>query len=312
MSASSIARRLPVAVAAVAALCAALTACSGTASSSTSPGASPSVDPEWAKIRAELPASVRSQGELTVGTSAAYPPFDYYASDNKTVIGIDPDLASAVGEVLGIKLTFVAADFSSLIPGMAAGRYDLVWADAGDNPARQQQVDIIDYNRNTSLFLTSSDTKKVTKKTDVCGKTVAVEQGTTEVQYMQQQSTDCQAAGLAPVTVNQYPGLNDAVLAVKSGRAYATIANNATIGYTAKQSGGQLVASGPTYFSTLCGVLTPKGSPLTKPLQKALQQIVDDGRYAKILKKYGAEAAAIDTITVNGTPATPSPTTTAG
>lgn len=305
-------RMLPSAAAAILAALS-LAACSsgGTAPSGGSASPSSSVNPAWEKIRSMLPASVRQSGTLTVGTSPAYPPFDYYDTDNKTIIGIDPELAAAASEVLGVKMKFVAGDFSTLIPGLAAGRYDLVWADAGDNATREKQVDIIDYDRNQSTFLTASSEPPVTKMTDVCGKTMAIEQGATEVQYMQKQTADCTSAGLPAVQVQTYPSLDSAVLAVKSGRAYATVANSATIGFTAKQSNGTLTAGGPSYFSTLTGVLTPKGSALTQPLQEAIQAVLDEGTYAKVLAKYGASSSAVDKITVNGaTTATTSATPT--
>jgi polar amino acid transport system substrate-binding protein len=277
-----------------------LSACSTNTSSSPGTANSTStVSAQWKNIRAMLPADVRKSGVLKVGTSAAYPPYDFYAGDNKTVIGIDPDLAALVGTVLGVKFEFTAADFSSLITGMGAGRYDLVWQDAGDRKARQQQVDIVDYNRNTSTFLVAQGSKMISAKSDICGKTVAIEKGTAQVDYMSQQTADCKAAGKQGVTVSVFPSLDSAVLAVRSGRAFATTANASTINYIAKQSNGALVAGGPSYFSVLTGVLTPKKSPLTKPIQAALQAIVDDGSYLKVLNKYGAEQSGLHTITVN-------------
>ena len=115
---------LPAATLAVALLSA---ACGGggnkpQTATSSNPAAGTTKD---AKIAAEVPASLASKGTLTVASDASYPPMEYFAPDNKTVIGADVDIGHAIGAVLGLKFNFVNASFDGIIPGLKSGKYDI-------------------------------------------------------------------------------------------------------------------------------------------------------------------------------------------
>src|SRR5207302_10664287 len=100
---------------------------------------------EGATIAAEVPAPVASEATITVASDARYPPIEYLASDNKTVLGAHADIATAVMTVLGLKANIVNATFSGIIPGLQAGKYDVSWSSFFDTKTREKVVDMIDY-----------------------------------------------------------------------------------------------------------------------------------------------------------------------
>ncbi|MEA2252251.1 MAG: polar amino acid transport system substrate-binding protein [Solirubrobacteraceae bacterium] len=95
---------------------------SSTASTSTGVAASGGTD---AKIAAEVPKAIRSKGALTVAADATYPPNEFIAPDGHTVVGMDADLAKALSAKMGLEAKVVNATFDSIIPGLAARKYDL-------------------------------------------------------------------------------------------------------------------------------------------------------------------------------------------
>ena len=96
---------------------------STTSSTPTTTAAGPTATD--AAIAAKVPAAIKSKGTLVVGTEAQYAPNEFLASDGHTIIGMDPDLVTALAETMGLKAKFNDAQFEAIIPGIQAGRYDL-------------------------------------------------------------------------------------------------------------------------------------------------------------------------------------------
>ena len=75
----------------------------------------PTVKQTSAPLASLLPQAVRDKGTLVVGSDVAYAPVEFFDTDGKTIIGIDPDLGKAIGEKLGITLKFQNGTFDGLI-----------------------------------------------------------------------------------------------------------------------------------------------------------------------------------------------------
>src|ERR1700728_2926861 len=98
---------------------------SSSSSSSSSAATTSSTSSANASVAAQVPAAIKSKGTLNVATEAQYAPNEFIAPDGHTVIGMDAELTEAIGGVLGLKVKLVNSDFETIIPGLAAGRYDL-------------------------------------------------------------------------------------------------------------------------------------------------------------------------------------------
>ncbi len=109
------------------------------------------------KIAAEVPKSIAAKGTLTVASDATYAPMEFVATNGKTVIGVDADLAKAIGDVLGLKLNVKNATFDTIIPGLQSGKYDLGMSAFTDTLARQKVVDFVTYfSAGTSFYTKAS------------------------------------------------------------------------------------------------------------------------------------------------------------
>jgi len=278
-------------------------ATSGGSSSPTSGKSSAiSVDPA---ARALVPASIKSTGTLTVASDASYPPFEFIASDGHTVVGSDADLAKALAQVLGLKANVINVTFDAIIPGLAAGKYDMSASGFGDTVQREKAVNFVDYGHYyESLFTKSSGGTVVTSMAGLCGKSVAVEATTLEQSDAQAQSKKCTAAGKASVKVLVYPTQTAANLALLSGRAQLGFADSPTVSYEVKQTHGQvkIVGQGPVASSGAYGLVFPKNSTLDKAVKVALLDLMKHGQYQAIYKHWGIVSTEIPAskVKING------------
>jgi polar amino acid transport system substrate-binding protein len=275
----------------------------GSSSSSTStstPAASSSADP---KVAALVPAAIKSKGTLTVAADATYAPDEFIASDGHTVIGMDADLMKALGSVMGVNVKLVNATFDSIIPGLAAGKYDVGASSFTDTKEREKTVDFVDYFvAGESFFTKAQGGASITGLSDLCGHSVAVERGTTEESDAKTQSGKCKSAGKPAVNVLSFADQNGANLALSSGRAQLGFADSPPAEYQVKKSNGQFKLVGASIENAPYGLAVSKTSGLTKPMLAALQVLMQNGTYTKILTNWGVQAGAIPAaqVKING------------
>jgi polar amino acid transport system substrate-binding protein len=294
--------RRPVSVllplAAVAAL--ALSACGGSSS-----GDNPTISASGtgAPLAASLPQAVRDAGVLKVGSDVAYAPVEFFDTDNKTVIGIDPDIAKALEAQLGIKLTFQNATFDGLITSLRSKRLDLIMSAMSDTPERQKSIDFVDYfSAGTSILVQKGNPAKINSLDDFCGKTIALQRGTTQEDVAKAQTAKCKVAG-KPLKVLAFDRDTEALLQVKQGRAVADMNDFPVAAYSAKTSGGgnDFEVVGAQLEAGPYGIgVRKEDTAIRDALQKAMQAIIDNGEYAKVLEKWNVKQGAVTTATVNG------------
>ncbi len=252
-------------------------------------------------IAKQVPAKIRSKGTLTVASDATYAPMEFIAKDGKTVVGVDADLAKALGTVMGLKLNVQNASFDGIIPGIKSGKYDIGMSSFTDTKARQKVVDFVTYfSAGTSFYEKASGGPALQGLASLCGKSVAVENGTTEQSDASAQNKTCKKAGKPGVTVKAYPDQNSANLAISSGHQQIGMADSPVAAYIVQQSHGQFKLVGKSYGTAPYGIALPKGNGMTKPMLSAVKYLMKQGTYKKILKKWGVQAGAISNPKING------------
>jgi len=284
------------------AACFGLTAARGSSSTSGSnPPSSSGTRAATTSLSTLLPAPIRSSKTLTFATSADYPPFESVAKNGSTIVGFDPDFGHAIGKALGVRVSFANASFDGLIPGLASGKYTAVMAGMQDKKDREKTVTFVDYMSSGSLLAVSKgNPHHISSFTDLCGSAVGVEKGTTQAAFAASQSKTCTNNGKQPIQVKVFNSENDANLALASGRISAVFAESAAQAYAVKRSAGQLQIVGPVYDKQHVGIAVPKGQDqLAKALQRATQQLIDNGTYKRLLAKWSLQAGAVPHAVVN-------------
>ncbi|MDQ1042251.1 ABC transporter substrate-binding protein [Streptomyces sp. V4I2] len=268
-----------------------LAACGSGGSTSAAPAESSEkldVDPAAAKL---LPADIKKAGVLRVATDATYPPFEYFDTDNKTIIGADADFAQALGDVLGVKVTLTNVSFDGLIPTLDSGKADLAAAGMADKEERRKLITFVDYARNDPAFLLKPGDTSIKTFADLCGKNVAVQSATSMADNLVTQSKLCTDKGEKPVAIKEYKGQDQAILAVQSGRAVAAVSTGGSGAYLVDQAEGQLeIVIPPDELSedVPLGLAVPKAdTELVRAVHAAMARLIDDGTYARIMKKWG-------------------------
>ena len=119
-------------------------------------------------VASQVPAAIKSKGTLNVATEAQYAPNEFIAPNGHTIIGMDADMMNALGAVMGLKVNLINSNFETIIPGLAAGRYDVGASSFTDTKEREKTVDFVDYfNAGISFYAKSSANPGVTVLADL-------------------------------------------------------------------------------------------------------------------------------------------------
>jgi polar amino acid transport system substrate-binding protein len=266
-----------------------------------------------APLADRLPAEFQESGVIKVGTNAEYAPMEY--QEGGKIVGVDPDIAAALGEQLGVKFEFTSGSFDGLITSLNSGRYDVAMSSITDTKQRQEGlddegnelgpgVDFVDYFvAGTAVYVQKGNPENVNSIEDLCGKTAAVQTGTTYEEILQDQSTACEEGGEKKITIEPFPNDTEAQTRVRSGGAAAGVndypvaldMSRKADGGNAFEIVGEQVDAGPF------GIAVNKDNKeLTEALKLAVDAIIENGTYQEILAKWGAESGAIEKSAING------------
>jgi polar amino acid transport system substrate-binding protein len=214
-------------------------------------------------------------------------------------IGADVDLRDAVAKVLGISWTVQNGTFETIIPGVQNGKFAVGQDNFGVTAAREKVVDFATYlTDGQSLLAPSSSTlSSVTSIAQLCGLTVGTSAGTTFQTILTKNAGVCAAAGKKPYNV-QYFSDNAAIwLGLANGRIDVYFGPTLSLKYDATHVPNVKFLS--QVSSTPVGFVVQKGSPLAALLAKAINELIADGDYAKILAKWNIDGSGVPASQVN-------------
>lgn len=254
------------------------------------------------KVAALVPADVRKDGVLALVTDPTYAPIDF-TDDAGEIIGLEPDIALAVANKMGLKLQNSRADFNGILAGLQSHRWTASFAAFTITADRTKAVDMVSYMSGaTGVMTQKGNPHGIRSIDDLCGLTVSVQTGTTQaLSAIPQFEKNCSAKGLKPITPLVVPQQDSANQALVSGRAQAMAADLPLVAYyTLLKPDAYAIAPGITVDPSLVGVAMPKGDgTLAKAFQAALQSLMDDGTYTTILTSWNLQDAAVKTAEIN-------------
>ncbi|MET8685735.1 ABC transporter substrate-binding protein [Streptomyces sp. NPDC004732] len=266
-----------------------------------------------APLADKLPDDIRAQGVIKVGSDIAYPPVEFKDKSGNTV-GIDPDLGEALGKQLGVKFEFENGTFDTLLGGLRSKRYQVAMSAMTDTKNRQEGideengkkvgtgVDFVDYfTAGVSIYTKKGDDQGIKTWADLCGKKIVVQRGTVSHDLAKAESKKCK--GGKKIAIEQFDNDQQAQTRLRSGGADAGSSDFPVAAYAVKISGGgkdfQLV--GEQVEAAPYGIAVSKKNPeLRDAIKAALDAIIKNGDYEKIIKKWGVEEGAVKEAVVNG------------
>ncbi|MFF3401412.1 ABC transporter substrate-binding protein [Streptomyces sp. NPDC002659] len=256
-------------------------------------------------IAAEVPEEIRKRGTLEiVDSSGSAAPLTFHATDNKTIIGVEPDIASLVADVLGLKLHINTVSWENIFVGLDSAKYDVGFSNITVTEDRKEKYDFATYREDNLGFEAKKGSGlKVTGPEDVAGRTVAVSSGTNQEKLLVEWSKENEKAGRKPVNIKYYQNDSDTYLALQSGRIDLYLGPNPTAAYHAATTGKTEVVG--TYSGAgaalqgLIAATTKKDSGLVKPLADALNEVIGNRTYTRVLERWGLSDEAVTKSGIN-------------
>ncbi|MFJ4710680.1 ABC transporter substrate-binding protein [Streptomyces sp. NPDC088785] len=266
-----------------------------------------------APLAAKLPASIRDKGVVRVGSDIAYAPVEFKDKSGKAV-GIDPDLAAALGKQLGVTFEFQNGTFDTLVTGLRSNRYDIAMSAMTDTKDRQEGVDsdtgkkvgegvdFVDYfSAGVSIYTPKGKTQGISTWDDLCGKKIVVQRGTVSHDLAKAQAKKCK--GGKKLGIQAFDDDQQAQTRLRSGGADAGSSDYPVAAYAVQTSGGgkDFEIVGDQVEAAPYGIAVAKDqTQLRDALKAALDAVIKNGEYHKILAKWKVEQGAVKEATVNG------------
>ncbi|MFH8223432.1 ABC transporter substrate-binding protein [Streptomyces sp. NPDC018057] len=266
-----------------------------------------------APLAGKLPAAIRDKGVIKVGSDIAYAPVEFKDKSGK-VIGLDPDVAAALGKQLGVTFEFENGTFDALLTGIRSSRYDIAMSAMTDNKSRQdgvdpttgkkvgEGVDFVDYlTAGVSIYTRKGDTENITSWSDLCGKKIALERGTVSQDLAKAEAKKCPSG--KKLTIEPFDDDQQAQTRLRSGGVDAASSDFPVAAYAVKTSGGgnDFQVVGDQVEAAPYGIAVGKSNTqLRDALQAAMNAIIKSGEYQKILEKWGVQDGALKEFAVNG------------
>lgn len=258
-----------------------------------------------------LPEDIADTGSVAVATDAPYAPFEMFVSEgSEELTGVDVLLGQAIGAKLGIEFEFAQQGFDGIIPALQAGNFDVTMSAMTSSVERMDVLTFVDYSASgTGILTRAGNPDEIETYRDLCGKNVAVQSATSQAELVNDVwQAECEAEGLDPIVLSEFPSDSDAQLAITAGKAAASLLTKPSAGYVAKTTNDGdtfMVIEDPTapngYNATLNGIgVLKENDDLAAAIQAALQSLMDDGTYTAILAEFGVEGIGIDEATING------------
>jgi polar amino acid transport system substrate-binding protein len=279
-----------------------LTACGEKKDDQAAPAAPPTgaADP---KLAAMVPAAVKGDGKITIGTDSSYAPNEFLEADGKTVIGWDRELFDAIAAKLGLKTEWTSSKFDDIIPGVQSGKYEAGVSSFTINADRLKQVNMVSYFNAGTQWSTKKGNPAGIQPDNACGKKISLQKATVQVDDIEKKSKACTSSSKPAIQVDQYQGQDEATAAIVSGKDDAGLADSPIMAYAVKKTNGQLELLGQIYDAAPYGfVIKQDQKQFADAVGEATKALIADGSYKKILEKWGVQAGAVTSSSVNPAP----------
>ncbi|MDN0076633.1 transporter substrate-binding domain-containing protein [Crenobacter sp. SG2303] len=228
---------------------------------------------------ADLIDTVHQRGTLKIGLEGTYPPFNFKDSKQQ-LTGFDVDVITEVAKRLKVKPEFTTAEWSGLLAGLQAGKFDVVVNQVSITPQRQQVFDFsVPYTISSpQLIVRKSETRSFKSLDDLKGKKLGVGQGSNYADM---------AKKVAGIEVKTYPGAPEYLQDLSSGRIDAALNDSLLIPFAIKESKLPVKAGAPVGETVTMAIPFAKGNPQFKSaIDGALNGMKADGTFKKISVKW--------------------------
>lgn len=219
---------------------------------------------------------------LTMGTNAAFPPYEM-VDENNNIIGIDAEIAAAVAEKLGMKLEIKDMAFDSLITAVSTGNVDVVLAGMTVTPERMEAVNFSDsYATGIQVVIVPEDSS-IASIDDMAGKKIGVQSGTTGDIYCSSAPED---GGFGEDAVSRYDNGALAVAALKNGQVDCVVIDNEPAKNFVAANEGLKILDTEYAVEDYAAAIAKENTELLEQFNTALAELKAEGKIDEIVGKY--------------------------
>ena len=224
------------------------------------------------------------KGTLVMSTNPTLPPLQFVDSTGK-LKGMRITLGKEVAKRLCLKPEYISIEFSAMIPGLQAGRWDLINTGIFWNTKRAAMMNMIPYESAAiSISVKKGNPLGISKEEDLAGKAVGVEIGGLEEKKLKEIDKNLRAKGLTPINIRVFDNFALAYQALRAGQTDASVAIDATAAEYAKRGEFDRAISG---MFPMPVALAMKNDILAKTVLEAMNDMMEDGFYQELMDEYG-------------------------
>lgn len=214
-------------------------------------------------------------GTLIMGTNATFPPYEYYEGDE--IVGIDVEIAQAIGEKLGMEVTVEDMEFDALIPALASNKVDIVAAGMTVTPERQESVNFTDTYATAAQVIIVKQGSDIASSEDLNGKILGVQMGTTG---------DSLASGIEGAQVERFNKYFEAIQSVLQGKIDAVIIDSAPAKAFAEKDENLVILDEALSSEDYAMAINKDNTELLDKVNAAIAELDEEGTLDEIVNKY--------------------------
>lgn len=235
-------------------------------------------------------------GTLVMSTNPTLPPMQFVDSSGE-LKGMRITLGNEIAKRLCLKPEYIKIEFSAMVPGLQAGRWDVINTGIFWTEERAKLMQMVQYESQAiSISVGKGNPLKITQPEDLAGRTVGVELGGFEERKLKELAASLTAKGLKPINIRTFDNFATAYQALRAGQTEATVTIDSTGAEYAKRGEFDRALSG--LFPTPVA-LAMKSPALAAAIVRVMNDMQKDGTYEKLMAEYGLLANK-DPFKING------------
>lgn len=230
------------------------------------------------------PPNIIKAGTLIMSINPTLPPLQF-VDDKGELKGMRVELANECAKKLGLAPEYIRTEFATMIPGLAAKRWDMINTGIFWTEERSKLMYMVPYEQAAISFLSAKGNPLGLKTIDdLAGRRVSVELGGIEERRTREVSDIVTKKGLKPLTIMTFNNFAESFQALRAGQADAATSIDATAMFMQGRGDFTRAISG-VFPQTACFAFANK--PLAEAVVGALNGLRKDGYYDKLLDQYG-------------------------
>jgi len=247
-------------------------------------------------VAIQPPSNIKNSGKLVFCSDITYPPEESYKTGTTTPQGSDIDIGTDIAKRMGVTARFDNTGFDGIIAALLAKKCDAIISGMNDTPDRLKQVAFVDYLKvGQSFMVKKGNPENINGIASLAGKSASVETGTTNKDYLDQQSKMLQSEGKQPIKVVTFPKDTDAANALKTGKVDAYFGDSPPVAYYVETDPSSFEVGGNPINPISIGIALRKSdTQLQTGVLAAVAAMYSDGTMKQIVAKWKLSRVVTD------------------